>query len=75
MSNTATFMERCLLGTALPEQIDDYVAQWHDGIAGQNLTLRDFLGMDRREYAAWMQDADAIHAILALKKNIQPATK
>ena len=75
MSNTATFMERCLLGTALPEQIDDYVARWHDGIAGQNLTLRDFLGMDRREYAAWMQDANAIHAILAAKRTWHPAAK
>lgn len=68
-------MERGLFGTALPEQIDDFVAQWHDGIAGQNLMLRDFLGMDRREYAAWMRDVDAIHAILALKKSKQPATK
>lgn len=68
MSEALTFIDRCLNGTAMPDQIDDHVAQWHDGEIGSGLELRELLGMDRHEYAMWLQDAEAIHKIIAMRR-------
>ena len=68
MSEALTFIDRCLSGTTTPEQIDDYVAKWHDGEIGNELELRELLGMDRHEYAMWLQDAEAIHKIIAVRQ-------
>lgn len=74
MSNAMTFIDDYLAGAAGLEEIDDYVAQWHDGIIGRDMELRELLGMSKQEYVRWMQDADAIDGIIAdRKKNLQPA--
>jgi hypothetical protein len=72
MSEVPTFVDQCLQDNATPDQIDAYVAQWHDGTIGTDLELRELLGMSPQEYASWMHDADAIHAILAARKNQIP---
>jgi hypothetical protein len=72
MSKAETFIDRCLRGTALPDQIDQYVEKWHDGEIGQDVELRELLGMDRHEYAIWMRDANAIYGIVAAKRNKRP---
>jgi hypothetical protein len=72
MFKTETFIDQCLRGTALPDEIDDYVEKWHDGEIGQDLELRELLGMDRHEYAIWMRDANAIYSIIAAKRNRRP---
>jgi hypothetical protein len=68
MSKTLTFIDNCLHGTFGPDQIDDYVAQWHDGAIGNGLELRELLGMSRSEYAMWLQDAKAIHKIITARR-------
>jgi len=72
MFKTVTFIDLCLRGTALPDQIDDYVDAWHDGEKGQDLELREFLGMTAHEYSIWMRDSNAIHAIIASKRSKRP---
>jgi hypothetical protein len=59
-----SFVEQCLAGSVGPGQIDDFVDQWHTDEAAQSMELRDFLGMSKVEYAAWMQDSNALHGIL-----------
>jgi hypothetical protein len=73
MSEVLTFIDRCLRGTATPDQIDDHVAQWHDGAIGSGLELRELLGMNRHEYGMWLQDAEAIHKIIAARQAQFPA--
>lgn len=62
---TVTFLDHCLLGTAVPTEIDTYVTQWHAGTLGQGMTLRELLGMTKDEYARWTRGALTIQAILA----------
>jgi len=59
MSN---FIEKCLSREATPEDIDDYIDQWHDQPGNQ--TLHDFLGMTREEYAGWIADAAVLPVII-----------
>lgn len=72
MFNHVTFIDQCLRGTALPDQIDQYVEQWHAGRLGEDVELRELLGMDKHEYAIWLRDASAINAIIAAKRNRRP---
>ena len=58
-----TFVERVLAGRALPEDIDDYIDEWHDGPD----TLGDlphFLGMQRDEYNLWVEHPPSLRYIL-----------
>jgi hypothetical protein len=68
MSEVQTFVERCLAGTAVPGEIDDYVDLWHDIAVVKEVPLHVFLGMDEHEYALWMRNPDAIHGIIQVHK-------
>ena len=58
----SSFVELCLLGDRLPEEIDDYVTAWH---AGEGcVPLHQFLGMKRSEYNLWVLDPDVLPFIL-----------
>jgi hypothetical protein len=59
MSN---FIEKCLSREASPEDIDDYIDQWHDNPGNQ--TLHNFLGMTHDEYAGWITDAAILPTII-----------
>lgn len=72
MFKTVTFIDRCLRGTALPDELDNYVDAWHDGDIGEDLELRELLGMTKHEYAIWMRDSHAIHGIIAARKSKRP---
>jgi hypothetical protein len=63
MSN---FIEKCLSREASPEDIDDYIDQWHDNPG--NRTLHEFLGLTRDEYASWIADAAVLPAIISSRK-------
>ena len=54
----ATFIEKCLTGHAQPDQIDDYVQQWHE--ADTPLPLHTFLGLSREQYARWIEPTDRV---------------
>ena len=75
MSNVITFIDQYLAGSATLDEIDDYVEQWHQGIIGQELELRELLGMSKQEYARWMRDADAICDIIATRRSNHSAVK
>ncbi|MRW94734.1 hypothetical protein GJ699_32700 [Duganella sp. FT80W] len=64
MSN---FIEKCLSQAAAPEDIDDFIDQWHDNPGTQ--TLHDFLGMTRDEYAQWLTNSAALQTILKSRQS------
>jgi hypothetical protein len=75
MSELQTFVERCLAGTAVPGEIDDYVDRWHDTSVRREIALHVFLGMDEHEYARWVRDPDALQGIIqAHKKRVRHPT-
>ena len=49
-SRDQTFVEKCLAGLALLEDIDDYVEAWHEGSGDPDATLADYLGFTTEEY-------------------------
>lgn len=57
------FIDSCLQGDALVDEIDDYVDRWHDS-DDDTISLRDYLGMNKKEYILWMNDPANIHFIL-----------
>lgn len=46
------FIDSCLLGNALLEDIDDFIDQWHDSDSQE--PLYKYLGMSEREYSWWL---------------------
>ncbi len=57
-----SFVNQCLAGDVDPDAIDDFVARWHEGATG--VTIWEFLGMTKDEYALWVEQPDSLHAIL-----------
>ena len=49
------------------DEIDDYIAQWHSGLAGKNQELHEFLGMSWEEYSLWATRPSILAAILNSK--------
>lgn len=68
MSN---FIQDCILGDALPEEVDDYVDAWHS--KDTDVQLHRFLGMTRSEYSLWVEDPSILPLIITahrLGKNV-----
>lgn len=65
MSN---FIQLCLSGDALVDEVDDFVDRWHAG-EGADKSLAAFLGMEDSEYEQWMSDPNMINFILAARMN------
>jgi hypothetical protein len=61
-----TFIELCLRGEALLDEIEDYVGEWHDN-GGFDQELHEFLGMDEHEYALWMRDESVLPYIITAR--------
>ena len=62
MSN---FLDRCLSGDALIEDIDDYIDDWHQSDSDQSLP--EFLGMTRNEYRLWGKDPNCLPYIVSAR--------
>ena len=60
------FIENCLRGDALLEDIDNYIDEWHEGDSNEPLHI--FLGMSRDEYAAWVETPDILPFIITAHK-------
>ena len=60
------FIQDCLTGDALLDEIDDYVDNWHQG--DSDLSLHAYLGMSWEEYAAWLKSPDNLTYIVAAHK-------
>jgi hypothetical protein len=61
-----TFVDLCLKGEVLAEEIDDFVDAWHEGGTGKPLYA--FLGMTREEYGLWVEKPAALSIILEARK-------
>ncbi|HBX56323.1 hypothetical protein [Pseudomonas sp. UBA2684] len=60
-----SFIKLCLSGDVLAEEIDKCVEDWHEGRAGGDQELHDFLGMNWDEYAIWATNPSILPFILA----------
>ena len=71
MSNPAkTFVQQCLDGEALLEDLDDAVERWHTGDA--TCSLAESLGLTDDEYAILVTNPDAIRAIVHARRSDTP---
>ena len=69
MSNDrVTFVEACLHGKAFLTEVDDWVDEWHDSngmVAGESVTLDDFLGFSPEEGRLWAEQPQSLRFIVA----------
>lgn len=49
-----TFIDKCVVGLAKPEDIYDYIDMWHKSLDDNGL-LSVFIGMTETEYALWVE--------------------
>jgi hypothetical protein len=69
----SSFIEKCVLGEVLLEEIDDFVERWHSGHS--ELPLHSFLGMTRSEYSLWVADPAVLPFIVTAHKTDQDVGK
>lgn len=62
------FVELCIKGDILSEEIDEYVLEWHEGRAGENQELHEFLGLSWDEYSLWSTTPSMLEFILSARK-------
>lgn len=67
------FIDLCLKGEVLLEEIDDWVDEWHD--TPQEAELHDFLGMNWDEYSSWVSMPEILPLILAAHETNQDFNK
>ena len=72
MSSDQTFIDLCLAGEVLLEEIDDFVDSWHSAPCG--MTLHDYLGMTAEEYSLWLREPDALPYIITARHEQKPLT-
>ena len=65
-----TFVEACLEGEALLDDIDDYVDVWHRG--GTGMPLWKFLGFTHSEYKLWAEKPNSLGFIESLYDELLP---
>jgi hypothetical protein len=61
-----TFIELCLQGDCEPEEIDDFVDEWHDNQI--DIPLSKFLGMTAEEYEKWLVNSNLLLMILEARR-------
>ncbi len=61
------FIKSCLNGEVLLDEIDDFVEAWHEGRAGENQELHEFLGMTWEEYSIWATNPSILPFILSAR--------
>jgi len=64
MSN---FISDCITGDALMQEVDDYIAKWHEDESGAD--LHNFLGMTNKEYALFIEDENYLGLIISAHKD------
>jgi hypothetical protein len=67
-----TFVSACLSGTALLDDVDDWVDAWHE--APGEATLDDFLGFTPEEGALWAERPESLRFIVAAHRYSTPVT-
>ena len=64
-----SFIEMCRRGTASPDDFNDFVERWHK--SGSALSLHEYLGMTREQYARVITGSD-VHRSIEEIVNAQP---
>jgi len=62
-----TFIELLVDGEVEPEEIDDFIDEWHEGTSN-DVPLHSFLGMAEIEYEAWLGHPGALDGIVRERK-------
>lgn len=63
-----SFFEKCVDGEAQPDQIDQYIEDWHyDRLEDKTLSLKKFLGIDDIEYNMFLVHPKTFDVYLKLK--------
>jgi hypothetical protein len=70
MSSHPKFLDLCLEGKAVLDDIDDFVDQWHETPQGNE--LHDYLGMTKEEYSLWLRAPDALPYIIKARREVKP---
>lgn len=65
-----TFLKLALAGKVMFDEIDDFVDEWHRDPMG--VTLSEYLGFNKDEYAAWVQNPDVVPQIITARKFDRP---
>lgn len=63
-----SFVEQCLKGSVLEEEIEQFVEDWHEGREGADMELHEYLGMSWDEYQMWVTTPSALSIVLAARK-------
>lgn len=67
----STYMEACLAGEALLDDVDDWVDTWHDSMGaprGKPESLEYYLGFNDTEYSLWAEKPSMLRVIVAARK-------
>jgi len=64
------FIDLCIAGHALLDDIDDYIDQWHD--SDDDGKLSQYLGMAAEEYETWVHSPETLNLIIASRINEVP---
>jgi hypothetical protein len=62
------FIRKVINGQAKPEDIDKYVHDWHCDM-NTALTISEYLGMTDKEYKRWVENPEALQAIIEEHKH------
>lgn len=63
----ATFIELCIVGKVLMDEIDDFISEWHK--LKPETPLHEFLGMTWEEYSMWVGDDEILPYIVTAHKD------
>jgi hypothetical protein len=63
-----SFVELCLKGDVLEEEIDQFVEDWHEGRQGADIALHEHLGMSWEEYQLWSTTPSVLPFVLTARK-------
>lgn len=67
----ASFFGLYSRGEVSPDDIDEFVARWHDSRepSARDLSLSEYLGMTRAEYEVWLCDPFALPELLQARRS------
>lgn len=75
MSNDphSCFIDKCINGDVLYEEIDEFVKAWHEGDSKE--AIEDYLGMTNQEYSLWVSDPKVLPFIITAHRDNTPILK
>jgi len=62
-----SFIDKCINGDSLLDEVDDYVDAWHDDTS-DNAELYQYLGMTWQEYSLWVTNPNILGEIVDARR-------